>query len=92
MIYIKKEINIMRFFNVFVSGLICFFHMSHSFKGVMAFHKVSKHLQNIKATEISDDHQTGYHFQTKQNWINGNFVVIVFATYIFYIQSKSYHS
>ncbi|PWA90649.1 glycoside hydrolase, family 32 [Artemisia annua] len=60
----------MRFFNVFMWGLVCFFHMSHSFKGVMAFHKVSKHLQNIKATEISEDHRTGYHFQPKQNWIN----------------------
>nr|GEV67593.1 glycoside hydrolase, family 32 [Tanacetum cinerariifolium] len=39
----------------------------------MAFHEVSKHLHNIKATEISDDHRTGYHFQPKQNWINDNY-------------------
>lgn len=61
-------------FNVFVWGLValvCFSHTLNNFKGVMGFHKIFKDLQNISATEIQEAHRTGYHFQPKQNWING---------------------
>ncbi|KAI7729473.1 hypothetical protein M8C21_020380 [Ambrosia artemisiifolia] len=45
--------------------------MLNDFKGgVMAFHKVSKHLQQISAFQVLEDHKTSYHFQPKQHWIN----------------------
>ncbi|MFS7903656.1 putative beta-fructofuranosidase [Helianthus anomalus] len=63
----------MRSFNVIVWGfveLMCLFLMLNDFKGIMAFHMVSKHLQHINAFQVLEDHKTAYHFQPKHHWIN----------------------
>ncbi|KVI03528.1 Concanavalin A-like lectin/glucanase superfamily [Cynara cardunculus var. scolymus] len=61
-------------FNVFVwgmVGLVCFFPMLNHFNGgVMAFHKISLHLQHRSAAKVEDDYRTGYHFQPPKHWIN----------------------
>lgn len=37
----------------------------------MAFHKVYKNFQSLTTTNVKQVYRTGYHFQPKQNWING---------------------
>ncbi|KAJ0809194.1 putative beta-fructofuranosidase [Helianthus annuus] len=73
----------MRSFIVTVWGfveLMCLFLMLNDFKRIMAFHKVSKHLQHINAFQVLEDHKPAYHFQPKHHWINGMSIMVVFAT------------
>lgn len=39
--------------------------------GVEAFHDIHYNLQSVAAENVKQVHRTGFHFQPKQNWING---------------------
>lgn len=39
--------------------------------GIEASHEVHYNLQSVEVDNVSQLHRTGYHFQPKQNWING---------------------
>lgn len=80
--------------SVFVWGLavlVCLSPVLNYFKGgVLAFHKVSKHLQHISAFDIKQVHRTGYHFQPKKHWINGIYTMVIILICSMHMLSNTY--
>ncbi|KAF8403326.1 hypothetical protein HHK36_011428 [Tetracentron sinense] len=54
-----------------VSIVCCFFLNLINNNGVEASHKVFPEFQSLKASKVSQQHRTGYHFQPPKHWING---------------------
>lgn len=59
-------------------------HINAGKGGVMAFHKVYMNYQSLNAINVKQIYRTGYHFQPKQNWING--ISSSFSSFFFLIQ------
>lgn len=62
--------------------------------GVMAFHKVYMNYQSLTTTKVKQVHRTGYHFQPKQNWINGtcfSFSIFLCFPYTLLCKNPNYY-
>ncbi|KAJ0788014.1 putative beta-fructofuranosidase [Helianthus annuus] len=57
-----------------IAFVVCLFPMLDNINGgVMAFHKEYINYKVMTTKNVDQVYRTGYHFQPKQNWINGTF-------------------
>ncbi|KAM0021522.1 putative beta-fructofuranosidase [Helianthus debilis subsp. tardiflorus] len=69
-----------------IAFVVCLFPMLDNINGgVMAFHKEYINYKVMTTKNVDQVYRTGYHFQPKQNWINGT---VFFSLNLSRIQSK----